>query len=164
MLPAEALADVASFLGYYDLGGLKFANKTLSAVASKCAGAIRVFDFSGYVFFVQDSDVNVHELDTDGDAGDWVCELELATERDLADFVSAAFRNCTVGRLVLMSNRDRVQTAIKGVANTVVIACTLEVAVGSFENTHDFFEFVESFRGIKVWSRAGTDSFIHKGA
>lgn len=39
MLPIETVADVVSFLGYYDLGGLKLDSKLFSVVASKTRAA-----------------------------------------------------------------------------------------------------------------------------
>lgn len=151
MLPSETLNDVVSFLGYYDLGGLKFTSKPFSAVANKCADAIRVFDFSEFAFLFQGSDIHVCQLDEDGDFGDWVCHLELATDASLADFIAKAFRNCTVGRIVLDESAEQVRNAIKEVANTIFVASTLDVTVRAFGNVQAFFEFIESLRGLKVW-------------
>ncbi|KAH7722457.1 hypothetical protein AAVH_09983, partial [Aphelenchoides avenae] len=148
MLPAETLADVASFLGYYDLDGLSFSNKMLSAVANECAEAIRLFDFSGFAFFIDEYSVSVYKLDADGDCCEWVCHLEVTVEQNLVDFVSKAFRNCIIGRLMLMKSPGHVQSAIKGVANTVVVG-TLDVAAKIFQNAQHLFEYVESFRRVK---------------
>lgn len=60
MLPVETFVEIASFLGYYDLGGLKLTNTLFSSVAKQCADAIRLFDFSGFFFIVLESRIDVY--------------------------------------------------------------------------------------------------------
>ncbi|KAH7704075.1 hypothetical protein AAVH_28744 [Aphelenchoides avenae] len=151
ILPAETFSDVVSFLEYYDLGGLKLANKMCSSVAQQCADATRLFDFSDLELYVFDSWISVYRLNADGSTS-WVCELRLNSEDDLAEFISDAFRNCTVGRLILCSRHERVVKAIKLTAKTVVVAGMLDLRAGFFEQ--ELYEFVGSFRRVKeliVW-------------
>lgn len=104
MLPIETFADVISFLGYYDLGGLKLANKPFSDVANQCADRIRLFDFSNFGFNIYDSGIDILWIDSDGEDGLPVCWLDLTSKEGLAGFISAAFRNCTLGRLAVMGD------------------------------------------------------------
>lgn len=96
MLPAESLADVVSFLAYYDLGGVKLTSKRFSAVANQCADAIRLFDFSDLAFDVLYSWIDVYR---DDESGTRHVRLKLNSAKYLAEFISEAFRDCTVGRL-----------------------------------------------------------------
>lgn len=63
MLPVETLAEVVDFLGYYDLDGVKFANRLFSAVAQQCADVTHVFDFSEFAFAILDTSITVYRLD-----------------------------------------------------------------------------------------------------
>lgn len=151
ILPVEALADVVRFFEYYDLGGLKLSNKTFSSLANKHADAIRLFDFSDLSFYISGSWINVFRLDAYGEAsGTLMCLLKLTSEESLASFISQAFRNCAVGRLVLGNLRMHVLHAISVVANTISIAGTLDANLRGFENGHEFIAFVSSFRRAKV--------------
>lgn len=126
MLPIETFAHVVSFMGYYDLGGLKLANRMLSAVASQCSDAIRVFDFADFAFLIDDT-IDVYRLSSHGCLGPWVCRLELTSEKNLAVFVSEAFRNCIVGVFLLWRHRERVLNATNDVAKTIAVAATLSL-------------------------------------
>lgn len=151
MLPTEAFADVVSFLGYYDLGGLKLTSKPLSAITNRCAAAIRLFDFTDFAFCAYDRGVDVYRLETDGRRS-WICHLELSSEKSYAEFIAEAFRNCTVGRFYLLTRHEHVLNAIRAVAETVTVADKLYFPVGFFESTQDLIEFVDSFRRVKVWA------------
>lgn len=150
MLPVEAFVDVVSFLGYYDLGGLSLASKRLSDIANRCADATRLFDFSDFAFFVDDDGIDVCRLDAHGDDGPWVCQLEFSREDDVTEFISDAFRNCTVGRFFPGTRRERYGNAIILIAKTVVVADTLDLLVELNENEQRLYEFVDSFRRVKV--------------
>ncbi|KAH7715331.1 hypothetical protein AAVH_17264 [Aphelenchoides avenae] len=150
MLPAETFSEVVSFLGYYDLGGLKLSSKLLSAVADECARTIRLFDFSGFIIsifevFDETFTIVVERLDS----LDWVCTLKFETERDIADFISEAFCNCTVGRFHLRTDEELVLNAVKAVANTVTVR-DLFVPYDLRENVQELIDFVDSFRRVKV--------------
>ncbi|KAH7715185.1 hypothetical protein AAVH_17405, partial [Aphelenchoides avenae] len=145
MLPVETFSDVVSFFGYYDLGGLKLANKMFSTVAKQCAETIRVFDFSDFTYYMYDGWVSVYQLDAYGDDGPWVCMLQFENEESFAEFVSEAFRNCTVGRFEFRTRLQLVLQAIKAVASTVHINI-LDVAVGQFQNAQELLALVDSFR------------------
>ncbi|KAH7704074.1 hypothetical protein AAVH_28743 [Aphelenchoides avenae] len=99
MLAVESLADVVGFLGNYDLGGLKLANKIFSVMANHCADAIRLFDFSDFLFYISEGCVEVYRRDPNGAYGAVVCQLELSSDEIFGNFVSEAFRNCVVSRL-----------------------------------------------------------------
>ncbi|KAH7700252.1 hypothetical protein AAVH_32629, partial [Aphelenchoides avenae] len=144
MLPTETFADVVSFVGYYDLGGLKLANKLSADVTKQCAGAIRVFDFSGFAFYIIDSFIDMYRLDS----GRSICRLELVSEEDLAAFVSDAFRNCTIGRIAFLANCKHASKAIKVVANTTVVA-RLDVPIYYFEELQELLEFLDCFRRME---------------
>lgn len=149
MLPTEAFADVVSFLGYYDLGGLKLTNVLLCDVANRRADAIRLFDLSGFAFYLYDSFIGVYRIELDGSLS-WVCQLYQPKEKNMAAFIPEAFRNCIVGRFELMSRRELVQSAIKVVANTITVA-ELRAYLGLFDDSiQDFVEFVGSFRRVEV--------------
>jgi hypothetical protein len=152
MLPIESFVDVVSFLGYYDLGGLKLANKLLSAVAHQCADAIRLFDFSDLSFSIYDNWIRVCRLKSGG-RSHWACNLRLTSEENLGEFVAEAFRNCTVGRLLWLDRREKVGTAIRAVASTVVVADTLDVSCGPSESVQELIEYLDGFRLVKVWAR-----------
>ncbi|KAH7715189.1 hypothetical protein AAVH_17409 [Aphelenchoides avenae] len=154
ILPVETFADVVGFLKYYDLGGLKLTNKLLSSVAQKCAGAIRLFDFSDFEFYVFDTWITVYRLKSDGDTS-WVCVLKLNSEKNLAEFISDAFRNCTIGRLILGVRHEHVVNAFKFVPETVVVAGILDLRFGFLEKEQEFYEFVGSFRRLKVCAIQG---------
>ncbi|KAH7704552.1 hypothetical protein AAVH_28251, partial [Aphelenchoides avenae] len=147
MLPIDAFVEVASFLGHYDLGGLKLATKLCSSVANHCAGAIRVFDFSDFAFYVFYSWIDVYRFDSGG-SKTLVCSLELRSMKNLAEFICDGLRNCTVGRIYLATLRVHVRNAIKAVADTIVVADKLEIDVGLFENEQALIEFVDSFRQV----------------
>lgn len=101
MLSVESFAEVASFLAYYDLDGRKLTSRLLSAVAEECADEIRLFDFTNFKFYIRESWINVYRIEPE-DRLSWVCRLELTSEENLAEFIAEAFRNCIVGRLVMM--------------------------------------------------------------
>lgn len=146
MLPAEALVDVVSFLGYYDLGSLKLANKPFSAIANQCADAICLFDFSNLSFYIYGSWIDVFRLESDGSVETWVCELDLFDEQNLVTFVTDAFRNCVVGQLRI-SHR---QNAFDAAANTILVVDTLAVAYDRFDSVQDLIDCVDSFRRVEV--------------
>lgn len=150
MLPIELIVVVVSFFGYYDLGGVQLATKLLSAVAKRCADAIRFFDLSDLVFFIYDASIEVYRLNTDGRHSS-VCSLELTSEKNLAEFISDAFRNRTVGHFVLRTQHKHVQGAIKVVENTTTVN-TLTIFGWCFEKMHDLLKFVDGFRCVKVRS------------
>jgi hypothetical protein len=145
MLPVEAFADVVSFLGYYDLGGLKLASTLLSAVANKCADAIRLFDFSNFAFYIFDIWISIFRLEP----GSWVCTLELSSEENLAEFIFEAFRNCDVGLFALMRPREHLLDATKAVASKISVV-RLHATADFTENLQEFFAFIDSFRQVKV--------------
>ncbi|KAH7715188.1 hypothetical protein AAVH_17408 [Aphelenchoides avenae] len=149
MVPLETFVDVVSFLRYYDLGGLKLANKMLKAVADECADAIRLFDFSDTAFFLRDSRIVVYRLTPNGCFGPLICQLELSSEDELAEFVSEAFPNCTVGRFAWIGHSQRVLQAIRDVAKTVAVD-SLVVMVDHFEDFRELVEYVDGFRRVKV--------------
>lgn len=148
MLPVEAFSDVTSFLGYYDLGGLKLANKMLSNIAHRCADVIRILDLSNFIFCIYETFIDVGRLEPNGDDS-FVCQLQFFSERHLAAFIPEAFRNCTVGCFAMMYLRHhtpRLHNAISAVASTVVVAETLCVAWQEAEK----MQYVDSFRLVKV--------------
>lgn len=149
MLPIEAFADVASFLEYYELGGLKLADGLTSAVADQCASAIRVFDFSEFAFYMWANCIYVTRLRSDGYVS-VVCDIGLTSNTDMAEFVSEAFRNCIVGRFGFKNWRcDHILNAIEDVAKTIIVDESLDVT-GRFENMHDLERYVGSYRLVKV--------------
>lgn len=150
MMPIEVFADVASFFAYNDLEGLMLASKLLSAVAKRCVDKLRLFDFSCFGFYIHDAGINVYRLHANGDYGPLVCSLELTSEENMTEFISEAFRNCTVGRFLLRTHHKHVQHAIQVVASTTTVAGTLFVSRWSFENVQGLFEFVDAFRCVKV--------------
>ncbi|KAH7697239.1 hypothetical protein AAVH_35679 [Aphelenchoides avenae] len=158
MLPAETLADVVGFLGYYDLGGVKLANKTLSSVANQCADAIRLFDFSDFSFYIIhlgpnvpfEDYIQVYRLDSDGYDWPLVCQLGFTSEESLSEFISEAFRNCTLGRLVLRRRLEHILPAISSASHTINVVDNLYVVLDCFENGQELLEFVASFPRVKV--------------
>lgn len=148
MLPAESLADVVSFLPYYDLVGLKLSNKLFSAVATQCAKAIRLFDFSDFTFNAYNSCITVWRFGPDGRSS-LVDRLELTSESNLAIFILEALRNCAIGRFGLARCPEHVLNAIKVVANTTTVG-RLVVSERFAENLQEFFEFAGSFRRVEV--------------
>ncbi|KAH7669943.1 hypothetical protein AAVH_42835, partial [Aphelenchoides avenae] len=146
MLPAETFADVVSFLGYYDLGGLKLANKLFSARAQQCADAIRLFDFSDFEFEINDRFTVVERLEPEGSSHE-VCTLEHASVESFAEFVAEAFRNCAVGRLTLVTRPKHVLNALRSVADTVTVAGTLDIH--RCFNAQELIECADSFRQVK---------------
>ncbi|KAH7712053.1 hypothetical protein AAVH_20608 [Aphelenchoides avenae] len=148
MVPLETFADIAFFLGYYDLVGLKLANQMLKALADKCADAIRLFDFSDTAFFLRDSRIIVYRLTSTGCFGPLICQLELGSEDELAVFVSEAFRNCTVGRFAWIGHSQRVLQATRDVAKTIAVD-SLVVMVDHFEDFRELEGYVDDFRRVK---------------
>lgn len=155
MLPVEAFSDVVSFLEYYDLCGLKLTNKLLFAVANKCADAIRLYDFSDLEFHVHDDFIDVYPLDL-SPAFIWgypnsalVCRHQLTNENKFAEFISEAFRNCTIGRLRLMTRRRIVRNAIRAVANTITVA-DFQFVHGLNDDMQQLIELIDSFRRVQV--------------
>ncbi|KAH7704367.1 hypothetical protein AAVH_28443 [Aphelenchoides avenae] len=149
-LPLETIADVVGFLRYYDLGGLKLANKIFSAAATHCAAAIRLFDFSDFAFYVYDGHIAVFRLDAT-----YLCSLELTSGESLSDFVSEAFRNCTVGQLQLGMRHAHIFRAISSIARTITVANKLRVNLACDENVQELLEFVDSFCRVKVRAAKG---------
>lgn len=144
MLPAEVFVDAVSFLGYCDLGGLKLANKQLSAVANRCAGTIRLFDFSDLSFYIFDSYILIYRI-----RSAWICRLDLGSEENLVEFVREALRNCKIGVILLERRRKLVLNAVKEVADTVILG-KLVVAVSFFDSMQECLGFVDSFRRMEV--------------
>lgn len=152
MLPTEAFADVASFLGYYDLGGLKLANKLSCAVADQCASTIRVFDFSDFGFYVFGNCIFVSRLRADFSISR-VCELGFDSKTDVAEFIVDAFRNCIVGRFGFRSfDSEHVLNALKDIAKTIILSESVDVT-GCFKNVHELERYVGSYRHVKVCAR-----------
>lgn len=147
MLPAETFADIVSFLGYYDLGGLKLASKLFSVVAVQCADLTHLFDFSDVAFYVGTNLIHVYRLRAS--LLSWACQLDFNEEKSMTEFISEAFRNCNVGRLMLCVSHNNVLHAVKAVANTVTVA-DLHVAVGMFRNVEELVEYVDRFRRVEV--------------
>ncbi|KAH7684668.1 hypothetical protein AAVH_40824 [Aphelenchoides avenae] len=157
MLPVENLADVVSFLGYYDLGGLKLSSKRFSALAQQCADQIRIFDLSDLEFCVEDIWIDVNPLGAPTFyLRGWpqprtsVCRLRPSCEYrySMADFISAAFRNCTIGRITL-AYREHFLDVIRAVADTIVVA-DLQVNLVWFNNIMRLIELIDSFRRVEV--------------
>lgn len=146
MLPIEAFASVISFLHYYDIDGLKFTNKLCFDAANQCAQRIRLFDFSELAFYVYDNLVEVRRVEPDGRSQRGV-QLNLASEPNLAVFITEAFRNCAVGRLYVNSRRELVLNALKDVAKTVTVTFlyfTEEISENA-ETVEEIVEFVGRF-------------------
>lgn len=150
MLPAESFADSISFLGYYDLGGLKLANRQCAAVANQCADAIRLFDFSDFAFFIENNGIFVLQQGFGFVSDLLVCRLELNRGKDMCDFISDAFRNCTVGQFILSSIHRQVLRAISVVAQTVPIERALVVTVECADNVLDAVKLAGAFRRLEV--------------
>ncbi|KAH7715198.1 hypothetical protein AAVH_17418 [Aphelenchoides avenae] len=165
MLPTEALADVVSFFGYYELGGLKLTNKQYSTVAHKCAMAVRLFDFSDLRFSIYCSSIEVCREDEPKHRSRRV-NLEITSEKYLTEFISEAFRNCIVGRLYLNGHCAHAMNALKAVANTIIVADTLELYFGTFGNVQELLGFVDIFRRVKrlnAWKFGGLTFHEKKG-
>ncbi|KAH7725642.1 hypothetical protein AAVH_06824 [Aphelenchoides avenae] len=151
MLPVETFGDVASFLAYYDLAGLKLATKLLSSLANKCADAIRLLDFSDFKLHIYDRWVTVYRFHSNSSTSDSVCNLGLKNKKDMADFIREAFRNCIIRRLVLLTDRELVLNALKAVADVVAVA-ELRVSSKSFKDVQWLIDIAGTFRGVKVLS------------
>lgn len=80
--------------------------------------------------------------------------MEFSHKNNLVEFVSDAFRNCTISRLVLGRRHEDLLDVIELVGKTVVIAGTLDLFVGLFDNGQDLLEFIDGFRRVKVWVTA----------
>ncbi|KAH7715196.1 hypothetical protein AAVH_17416 [Aphelenchoides avenae] len=150
MLPVETFAEVVSFLGYYDLGGIKLASKVSSAAANRCAGAIRVFDFSDFSFIIRNSWIAVYRYDALERRTwiTWICTIEFASEVALAEFVSEAFRNCTVGSIEMLAHRKHAVNAVVFIAKVTAVAGTLALPDDYFEKKQNRLYFVDGFRRV----------------
>lgn len=148
MLPIETFADVICYLEYYDLGGLKLANKLLSDVANQCADAIRIFDFSEFSFILGDTCINVWRDQSDR-CSSLVCQLQFANEINLTQFISEAFRNSIIRRLGLMGKHHGAMRAIKVIAKTIV-ATDMQVIFKDPESAQELFEFLDALRRFEV--------------
>ncbi|KAH7715207.1 hypothetical protein AAVH_17428 [Aphelenchoides avenae] len=119
-----------------------------SAVATQCADAIRLFDFTDLSFFLRDSRIIVYRLTPNGCFGPLICQLELGSENELAEFVSEAFRNCSVGRFAWIGHSQHVLQAIREVAKSVSVD-SLVVMVDHFEDFRELEGYVDDFRRVK---------------
>lgn len=128
-----------------------------SAVATQCADAIRLFDFTDLSFFLRDSRIIVYRLTSTGCFGPLICQLELGSEDELAVFVSEAFRNCTVGRFAWIGHSQRVLQATRDVAKTIAVD-SLVVMVDHFEDFRELEGYADSFRRLKKSFDGGTPS------
>lgn len=149
MLPTETFVDVVSFLGFYDLGGLKLAANMPSALAEQCAKGIRLFDFSDLSFHLYDSRMDVCQVGSGGELSPPICSFDLSEEENLSEFVSEAFRNCIVGRLVLLNSCQEVLTALSAVADTIDVDKML-VSAECFRAFHELVQFLDSLRRVQV--------------
>ncbi|KAH7712061.1 hypothetical protein AAVH_20617 [Aphelenchoides avenae] len=144
MLPYESFVDVVSFLGYYDLGGLKLASKRLSAIARQCATAIRLFDFCDLTFHIHRSFIDVYRYDASVRRTHCIT-LELTSEKCLAEFIAEAFRNCTVRSLYVVGRCEHALNAVKAIASTIIVTDILDFFGEAFANVGELMEFVDSF-------------------
>lgn len=96
MLPVESFTDALSFLGYWDLIGLKLTSKLCSDLAHRCAGEIRIFDLSNVGCVVYVDHVTAFPIPY---ALGSACHLDFPDADAAIEFISEAFRNCILGGL-----------------------------------------------------------------
>lgn len=68
MLPAEAFADVLTYIKPFSMNSLLLANRTLSSRARQITDAIRVTDFSELSFTIRNQFLNVCRIGTDSES------------------------------------------------------------------------------------------------
>ncbi|KAH7710009.1 hypothetical protein AAVH_22702, partial [Aphelenchoides avenae] len=136
MLPTHVFVDVVAWLHFYDLDALTLTDTRCSDLACAAASKIRVFDFSEFLFDLQNTEIAVQKLTLPAHG---TTVLTFHRETDLVEFVPAAMRNCVLGDLELAFKDS--SDAIREVANTIIIEGTLFLDASLFANAIALVEF-----------------------
>lgn len=145
MLPTEAFADVVAFLRLFDLSALVVTNALCSTLVVKASTRIRWEEFLGIRVCIENRWIRISRCSD----RKHLVSLNFSTETANAEFVAAAFPNCILEDVIIMSTScEPLFDAIYRVADSFMIKGTLQLP--ALTSPEDSLDLVRKLRDVKV--------------